>query len=91
MEGCSRMCVEVFRKDAAKLLELLKEKDVNLKVSHVDGPEFDKDATLHFLCHNFSACSKAIVNCVNETNVYEIGYLRLKGGKWCCSIKYKMV
>jgi hypothetical protein len=94
MEGCFGLCVEVFRKDVLDLLQLLKEKDIKIKVSQYDALEgykhFDEQATLHFLCHNFSLCSQVIHNCMNEDNIYEIEFFRLECGKWCFSSKYKM-
>ncbi len=37
MEGCFGLCVEVFRKDVLDLLQLLKEKDIKIKVSQYDA------------------------------------------------------
>jgi hypothetical protein len=78
MEGCSGMYVEVFRNDVLNLWQLLNEKDIKLKVSQHNAREygytsFDEPSILHFLCHNFYPCSKAIQNCVKEANVSFLG------------------
>jgi hypothetical protein len=95
MEGCSEMCVEVFRKDVLDLLKLLNEREIEIKVSQYDAEiegykQFDEQATLHFLCHNFNPCAKTINNCMNEHNIYEVEFFKIEGGKWCFSSKYKM-
>jgi len=87
MEGCSRICVAAFRKDVSALLQLLQEKDIKIKVSQyeavIEGYRyFDEQATLHFLCHNFSLCSQVIHNCMNEDNIYKVEFVMIEGGKW---------
>lgn len=59
MKESSGMCVEVFRRDALDLLQLLNEKDIKIKVSQYEA-EIGGYTTLDFLCHNFNPCSKAM-------------------------------
>src|SRR3978361_905195 len=93
--GSSGMCVEIFRRDAFYLLQLLNEKDIKIKVSQYEADiggykQSSEQATLDFLCNNFNPCSKVIHDHINEDNIYEIEFFRLEGGKWCFGIKYKM-
>jgi hypothetical protein len=87
--------VAAFRKDALDLLKLLQEKGIKIKVSQYDATiegykHFYEQATLHFLCHNFTLCTKIIHNCMNEDNLYEMEFFKIEGRKWCFSCKYKM-
>lgn len=95
MEGCSGMCEKVFKKDVLDLLQLLEGKDIKIKVSQyeteIEGyKQFGELETLQFVCHNFNFCSKTILNCINEDNIYEIEFFRIEGSKWCFGSKYRM-
>ena len=75
------------------LLNLLKQKDIKLKISEFDekteGYVYMDEGALHnFLCGSAQVV-KYLQQHATEDNIYEMELFRTKGGKWCLSRRYR--